>query len=107
MTLLFVNADFRDRAALSIAEIRDRASACVARWRFKHLNIKCNGFSFVEVNVSSSVFNINKSIWVLRKITKITNLLKKRFKVRHRRFVYILQVMMSYRENDDYDDQLK
>ena len=64
-------------------------------------------FLFVEVNFSTSVFNINKSIWVLRKITKITNLLKKRFKVRHRRFVYILQVMTSYRENNDDDDQLK
>jgi len=49
------------------------------------LKIKCNVFLFVEVNFSLSVFNINKSIWVLRKITKITNLLKKRFKVRHRR----------------------
>ena len=36
-------------------------------------------FLFVEVNFSTSVFNINKSIWVLRKITKITNLLKKTF----------------------------
>ena len=61
------------------------------------LKIKCNVFSFVEVNFSTSVFNTNKSIWVFRKITKITNLLKKRFKVRHRRFVYILQVMTSYR----------
>ena len=41
------------------------------------LKIKCNVFLFVEVNFSPSVFNINKSIWVLRKITKITNLLKK------------------------------
>ena len=56
------------------------------------LKIKCNVFLFAEV---------------LRKITKITNLLKKRFKVRHRRFVYILQVMTSYRENNDDDDQLK
>ena len=32
---------------------------------------------------------------------------KKRFKVCHRRFVYILQVMTSYRENNDDDDQLK
>jgi len=47
-----------------------------------YLKIKCNVFLFVEVNFSTSVFDINKSIWVLRKITKITNLLKKRFKVR-------------------------
>ena len=57
------------------------------------LKIKCDIFLFVEVNFSTSVFNINKSIWILRKITKITNLLKKRFKVRHRRSVYIWQVM--------------
>ena len=63
-------------------------------------------FLFVEVNFSTSVFNINKSIWILRKITKITNLLKKRIKVRHRRSVYIWQVMTSYRENNDDDDQL-
>ena len=43
----------------------------------RYLKIKCNVFSFVEVNFSTSVFNINKSIWVLRKITKIMNLLKK------------------------------
>jgi len=71
------------------------------------LKIKCNVFLFVEVNFSPSVFNINKSITVLRKITKITNLLKKRFKVRHRRSVYMLQMMTSYRENNDDDDQLK
>ena len=72
-----------------------------------YLKIKCNVFLFVEVNFSTSVFDINKSIWVLRKITKITNLLKKRFKVLHRRFVNYLQVMTSYRENNDDDDQLK
>ena len=44
-----------------------------------NLKIKCNVFSYVEVNFSTSVFNINKSIWVLRKITKITNLLIKTF----------------------------
>ena len=70
------------------------------------LKIKCNVFLFVEVNFSPSVFNINKSIWVLRKITKITNLLKKRFKVPHRRSVYISQLMTSYRENKEDDDQL-
>jgi len=42
------------------------------------LKIKCNVFFlFVEVNFSTSVFNINKSIWVLKKITNITNLWKK------------------------------
>ena len=71
------------------------------------LKIKCNVFLFVEVNFSTSVFNVSKSIWALRKITKITNLLKKRFKVCTRRFVYMLQVMTSYRENNDDDDQLK
>ena len=80
---------------------------CSVTYSHAGLKIKCNVFLFVEVNFSPSVFNINKSIWVLRKITKITNLLKKRFKVRHRRFVYILQVMTSYRENNDDDDQLK
>ena len=43
----------------------------------RRLKIKCNVFSFVEQNFCTSVFNINKSISVLRKITKITNLLKK------------------------------
>ena len=32
---------------------------------------------------------------------------EKRFKVRRRRFVYILQVMTSYRKNNDDDDQPK
>ena len=73
---------------------------------FYPLKIKCNVFSFVEVNFSTYVFNINKSISVLRKITKITTSLKKRFKVRHRRSVYIWQVMTSYRENNNDDDQL-
>ena len=42
----------------------------------------------------------------IEKDHKNNEFVKKRFKVRRRRCDYVLQVMTSYRENNDDDDQL-
>jgi len=56
-------------------------------------------FLVVKVNCLSSVFNIMKSILLLRNVKNTTILEKKRLKVLTRWFVYFLKLMMSYQEN--------
>ena len=52
------------------------------------LKMICNDSLVVEVNWTYYVFNINKSISILRNIKKLGNFRKKRQKVRTRWFVY-------------------
>jgi len=56
-------------------------------------------FLVVKVNCLSSVFNLMKSILLLRNVKHTTILEKKRLKVLTLWFVYFLKLMTSYQEN--------
>jgi len=58
----------------------------------------CNDFLVVKVNCPKYVFNISKSIGLLRNI-KNEEILEKAPESAHRLICLLLQLMMSYQEN--------